>query len=187
MVCPHRSRHTSWIGVRGPSATTTVQPAARSALGVTGDRPTGRLHIGHHFGSLANRVRLQEAGVDTFVVIADYQVITDRDAVGPIRERVLSLLVDDLAVGLDPARCTIFTHSAVPALNQLMRSFAARHGDDPRTLLLVDPGWVQTELGGAGAPLGVDESVSGVVDTILAHQGEGGLRFVDHQDQTVPW
>jgi NAD(P)-dependent dehydrogenase (short-subunit alcohol dehydrogenase family) len=47
------------------------------------------------------------------------------------------------------------------ALNQLMRSFAARHGDDPRTLLLVDPGWVQTELGGEGAALSVDESVRG--------------------------
>jgi NAD(P)-dependent dehydrogenase (short-subunit alcohol dehydrogenase family) len=73
------------------------------------------------------------------------------------------------------------------ALNQLMRSFAARHADDPRTLLLVDPGWVQTELGGEGAPLSVDESVSGVVDTITAHQGEGGLQFVDHRNQTVPW
>jgi NAD(P)-dependent dehydrogenase (short-subunit alcohol dehydrogenase family) len=73
------------------------------------------------------------------------------------------------------------------ALNQLMRSFAARHVDDPRTLLLVDPGWVQTELGGEGAPLSVAESVSGVVDTITSRQGEGGLRFVDHQNRTVPW
>jgi NAD(P)-dependent dehydrogenase (short-subunit alcohol dehydrogenase family) len=73
------------------------------------------------------------------------------------------------------------------ALNQLMRSFAARHVDDPRTLLLVDPGWVQTELGGEGAALSVDESVPGVVDTIISHQGEGGLRFVDHLDRTVPW
>lgn len=92
---------------------------------LTGDRPTGRLHIGHYFGSLTNRVRLQEAGIDSFVLIADYQVITDRDAVGPIGERVRSLLVDYLAVGLDPARSTIFTHSAVPALNQLMLPFLA--------------------------------------------------------------
>ena len=90
---------------------------------LTGDRPTGRLHIGHYFGSLANRVRLQDLGVDSWIVIADYQVITDRDGVGPVRERVLSLLVDYLAVGLDPARSTIFTHSAVPALNQLMLPF----------------------------------------------------------------
>ncbi|WP_375432869.1 SDR family oxidoreductase [uncultured Friedmanniella sp.] len=73
------------------------------------------------------------------------------------------------------------------ALNQLMRSYAARHADDTRTLLLMDPGWVQTELGGEGAPMGVDESVTGVVDTITAHQHEGGLHYLDYQDRTVPW
>ena len=55
---------------------------------LTGDRPTGRLHVGHYFGSLANRVRLQDLGVDSWIVIADYQVITDRDGVGPIREQI---------------------------------------------------------------------------------------------------
>jgi NAD(P)-dependent dehydrogenase (short-subunit alcohol dehydrogenase family) len=73
------------------------------------------------------------------------------------------------------------------ALNQLMRSFAARHADDPRTLLLVDPGWVQTELGGEGAALSVDDSVPAVVDTITAHERQGGLHYVDHEDRTVPW
>ena len=51
------------------------------------------------------------------------------------------------------------------ALNQLMRSFAARHADDPHTLLLIAPGWVQTSLGGPGAPLTIDQSIPGVVDT----------------------
>jgi NAD(P)-dependent dehydrogenase (short-subunit alcohol dehydrogenase family) len=73
------------------------------------------------------------------------------------------------------------------ALNQLMRSFAARHADDPRTLLLLDPGWVQTELGGDGAALSVDEIVPGVVDTITAHQGEGGLHFLTYQNRPVAW
>ena len=50
---------------------------------LTGDRPTGRLHLGHYFGTLRNRVLLQERGVDTWVLVADYQVITDRDA-GPM-------------------------------------------------------------------------------------------------------
>ena len=90
---------------------------------LTGDRPTGNLHIGHYFGSLENRVRLAESGLETFVVIADYQVITDRDGVGPIKERVYSLLADYLAAGLDPEKVTIFTHSSVPALNQLMLPF----------------------------------------------------------------
>ena len=90
---------------------------------LTGDRPTGALHIGHYFGSLRNRVRLQDAGVETWVRVADYQVITDRDVIGDIRGSVQELLTDYLAVGIDPARATIFTHSAVPALNQLLLPF----------------------------------------------------------------
>ena len=90
---------------------------------LTGDRPTGPLHIGHYLASLRNRVRLQDKGVETFVVIADYQVITDRDSVGEIGANVQGLVLDYLAAGLDPERTTIFTHSAVPALNQLMLPF----------------------------------------------------------------
>lgn len=90
---------------------------------LTGDRPTGKLHLGHYFGTLKGRVELQNRGVDTWIVIADYQVITDRDVVGPLKERVLGLLADYLAAGLDPERTTIFAHSAIPALNQLMLPF----------------------------------------------------------------
>ncbi len=90
---------------------------------LTGDRPTGHLHLGHYFGSLRNRVALQDQGVDTWVLIADYQVITDRDTVDSIQERVFSLLTDYLAVGIDPSRTTVFAHSQVPALNQLLLPF----------------------------------------------------------------
>jgi tryptophanyl-tRNA synthetase len=90
---------------------------------LTGDRPTGDLHIGHYLSSLRNRVALQEQGVEPFVLIADYQVITDRDSVGQVKANTLSLLADYLAAGIDPYRSTIFTHSAVPALNQLMLPF----------------------------------------------------------------
>lgn len=90
---------------------------------LTGDRPTGPLHLGHYFGTLANRVRLQRAGVEVFLVIADYQVITDRDSVGNLSGNVRELLLDYLAAGVDPTTATIFTHSAVPALNQLMLPF----------------------------------------------------------------
>ena len=90
---------------------------------LTGDRPTGHLHLGHYFGTLRNRVLLQDRGVETWVLIADYQVITDRDGVGPIRERVLGLIADYLAAGIDPERSVIFNHSAVPALNQLLLPF----------------------------------------------------------------
>ncbi|OAR24631.1 3-oxoacyl-ACP reductase [Streptomyces sp. ERV7] len=73
------------------------------------------------------------------------------------------------------------------ALNQLMRSYAARHAADTRTLLLMDPGWVRTELGGPDAELGVEESIPGVAQTIEHHQGKPGLYFVDHLGQVVPW
>ena len=92
---------------------------------LTGDRPTGALHVGHYFGSLKNRVRLQALGVETFVVIADYQVLTDRDSVDAVAENVRALVLDYLAVGLDPDafRTHIFCHSHVPALNQLLVPF----------------------------------------------------------------
>ena len=90
---------------------------------LTGDRPTGPLHIGHLFGTLLNRVRLQDLGVDVMVLVADYQTITDRDAPDTLPADVLGLVADYLAVGLDPDRCTIFAHSQLPALNQLMLPF----------------------------------------------------------------
>jgi tryptophanyl-tRNA synthetase len=90
---------------------------------LTGDRPTGALHIGHYFGTLHNRVRLQEAGVGLFVLIADYQVMTDRVISADLPADVLGQVADYLAVGIDPARATIFAHSQVEALNQLMLPF----------------------------------------------------------------
>ncbi|MGK5533628.1 tryptophan--tRNA ligase [Streptomyces sp. URMC 129] len=90
---------------------------------LTGDRPTGRLHLGHYFGTLHNRVRLQNLGVETYVIIADYQVLTDRDVADNLTGYVEELVLDYLAIGVDPARSTIFAHSAVPALNQLLLPF----------------------------------------------------------------
>lgn len=92
---------------------------------LTGDRPTGRLHVGHYFGSLQNRVRLHKLGVPTFIVIADYQVLTDRDTFEAISENVRQLTIDYLAAGLDPSNGNlfIFPHSHVPELNQLVLPF----------------------------------------------------------------
>lgn len=128
---------------------------------LTGDRPTGNLHIGHYFGSLANRVRLQDAGVETLIVIADYQVITDRDGTGPIAERVQSLLADYLAIGIDPERTVIFTHSSVPALNQLMLPFLSLVTDAE---LRRNP-TVKSELEASG-----DRPMSGLMLTYPVHQ-----------------
>ncbi|MFD9795966.1 tryptophan--tRNA ligase [Streptomyces sp. NPDC059070] len=90
---------------------------------LTGDRPTGPLHLGHYFGTLQNRVRLQDEGAEVILVVADYQVITDRDLADDLVGHTLGLVLDYLAAGIDPARTTVFNHSAVPALNQLLLPF----------------------------------------------------------------
>ncbi|OZC78823.1 tryptophan--tRNA ligase [Rhodococcus sp. 06-462-5] len=98
-----------------------ADPSSYTTL--TGERPTGPLHLGHLFGTIRERVRLQDLGVRTMVVLADYQVITDRDAIGQVRQHVYDAALDNLAAGIDPEKSMIFTHSAVPALNQLMLPF----------------------------------------------------------------
>ena len=90
---------------------------------LTGDRPTGRLHLGHYFGTIRERVRLQDLGVHSNIIIADYQVITDRDTTKNIADNVHNMVMDYLACGFDPEKTMIFTHSAVPAANQLMLPF----------------------------------------------------------------
>lgn len=127
---------------------------------LTGDRPTGNLHIGHYFGSLANRVRLQNLGIETMLVIADYQVIYDRDGVGALKENVASLVIDYLAAGIDPQRSTIFAHSALPALNQLMLPFLSLVTDSE---LRRNP-TVKEELAASARPM------SGLMLTFPVHQ-----------------
>ncbi len=90
---------------------------------LTGDRPTGRLHLGHYFGTLKGRVALQDMGIKTNIIIADYQVITDRDTTENIQDNVYNMVIDYMACGIDPNKTMIFTHSAVPEENQLMLPF----------------------------------------------------------------
>lgn len=88
---------------------------------LTGDRPTGALHLGHYVGSLKKRVELQNTGkYDPFVMIADLQALTD-NAENPekIRQNILEVTLDYLAAGLDPQKTTIFVQSHVPALTEL--------------------------------------------------------------------
>ncbi|QIS24622.1 SDR family oxidoreductase [Nocardia terpenica] len=73
------------------------------------------------------------------------------------------------------------------ALNQLMRCYAARYADAAHTLLLMCPGHVRAGLGGPNAPLTVDQSVPGVVNTIEYHSGEPGLQYLNYQNEPVPW
>ena len=91
---------------------------------LTGDRPTGRLHIGHYFGSLQNRVRLSKLGVPTMILIADYQVLTDHDALNEISQNTKQLVIDYLAAGIEPSEnVIIYPHSYIPEANQLMVPF----------------------------------------------------------------
>ena len=89
---------------------------------LTGDRPTGRLHIGHYVGSLRRRVELQDAGdyAKMFVFIADAQALTDNmDTPEKVRQNVIEVALDYLACGLDPERCTLFIQSQIPELCEL--------------------------------------------------------------------
>lgn len=108
---------------RSASLADAVEREPRTFRMLTGDRPTGSLHLGHYFGSLQNRVRLQDAGTDLLVLIADYQALTDRSSPADLPEIVTGLVADYLAVGIDPDRSVIFAHSQVEALNQLLLPF----------------------------------------------------------------
>ena len=86
---------------------------------LTGDRPSGPLHLGHYVGSLRNRLAMQSQ-YDTYIMIADAQALTDHyDAPDRVRHNVIEVAKDYLAVGLDPEQCTFFIQSAIPELAEL--------------------------------------------------------------------
>lgn len=93
-----------------------------SKIILTGDRPTGRLHVGHYVGSLAERVKLQNSGLydEIYIMIADAQALTD-NAEHPekVRHNILQVALDYLACGLDPEKSTIFIQSTIPELAEL--------------------------------------------------------------------
>ena len=88
---------------------------------LTGDRPTGKLHIGHYVGSLASRLRLQEEGnyEKMYIMIADSQALTDNfDNPDKVRSNILEVMLDYLAIGLDPKKVTFFIQSMIPELTE---------------------------------------------------------------------
>ena len=88
---------------------------------LTGDRPTGRLHIGHYFGSLKKRVELQESGeYDPYILIADFQALTDNfNNPEKVRKNVREVAIDYLSVGIDPKKTTIYIQSMIPEVAEL--------------------------------------------------------------------
>ena len=89
---------------------------------LTGDRPTGKLHVGHYVGSLRRRVELQNTGDfdDIFIMIADAQALTDNaDNPEKVRQNIIEVALDYLACGLDPEKSTLFIQSQVPQLCEL--------------------------------------------------------------------
>jgi tryptophanyl-tRNA synthetase len=146
---------------RSADLETAIAQDPRAFRVLSGDRPTGALHVGHYFGSLANRVRLQNAGVELLVLVADYQALTDRAAAKDLPAIVVEMMADYLAVGIDPGRATIFAHSQVEPLNQLLVPFltlvsVAEIGRNPT---------VKDEIAATGAG-----AVSGLMFTYPVHQ-----------------
>ena len=93
-----------------------------SKIILTGDRPTGRLHVGHYVGSLSERVRLQNSGLydEIYIMIADAQALTDNaDNPEKVRQNIIEVALDYMACGLDPEKSTLFIQSQVPELTEL--------------------------------------------------------------------
>ncbi|MDR7482287.1 MAG: tryptophan--tRNA ligase [Armatimonadota bacterium] len=91
---------------------------------LTGDRPTGKLHLGHYVGTLANRVKLQDE-YDCFFLLADYHILTTRlERLDEIEENIREIVLDYLSVGIDPERSTIFLQSGVPQIPELALIFS---------------------------------------------------------------
>ena len=133
------------------------------------------------------------------IATEEYARVLVTNALGPMRviEACRDLVAADGLIGVMSSGQGSITNntnglrevyrSSKAALNQLVRSYAARHAEDRRALVLMAPGWIRTQLGGPTAPFGVDDSVPLIVDVLLGRQGKPGLAFLDRNGNTVPW
>jgi NAD(P)-dependent dehydrogenase (short-subunit alcohol dehydrogenase family) len=133
------------------------------------------------------------------IATEEYARVLVTNALGPMRviEACRDLVAADGLIGVMSSGQGSITNntnglhevyrSSKAALNQLVRSYAARHAEDRRALVLMAPGWIRTQLGGPKAPFGVDDSVPLIVDVLLGRQGKPGLAFLDRDGNTVPW
>lgn len=133
------------------------------------------------------------------IATEEYARVLVTNALGPMRviEACRNLVAADGLIGVMSSGQGSITNntnglhevyrSSKAALNQLVRSYAARHAEDRRALVLMAPGWIRTQLGGPKAPFGVDDSVPLIMDVLLGRQGKPGLAFLDRDGNAVPW
>lgn len=133
------------------------------------------------------------------ITTEEYARVLLTNALGPLRviEACQDLVSGDGLIGVMSSGQGSITNntdgrhevyrSSKAALNQLVRSYAARHADGQRAIVLMAPGWIRTRLGGPKAPFGVEESVPLIADVLLDRQGTPGLAFLDRNGATVPW
>ena len=133
------------------------------------------------------------------IAAEEYTRVLVTNALGPMRviEACRDLVAADGLIGVMSSGQGSITNntnglhevyrSSKAALNQLVRSYAARHAEDRRALVLMAPGWIRTQLGGPKAPFGVDDSVPLIMDVLLGRQGKPGLAVLDRDGNTVPW
>ncbi|MCC8397465.1 SDR family NAD(P)-dependent oxidoreductase [Paraburkholderia sp. MMS20-SJTR3] len=133
------------------------------------------------------------------VSTGDFVDLMITNALGPMRvvERLSDLVPADGLIGvMSSGQGSIADNESgqrelyrgtKAALNQFMRSFAARQANTRRAMLLMAPGWVRTELGGPAGRLSIEESVPGIVEVLIAKQGRPGLEFLDYRGRTVRW
>ena len=133
------------------------------------------------------------------IATEEYTRVLVTNALGPMRviDACRNLVAPDGLIGVMSSGQGSITNntngrhevyrSSKAALNQLVRSYAARHAEDRHALVLMAPGWIRTRLGGPKAPFGVDDSMPLIVDVLLGRQGKPGLAFLDRDGNTVPW
>uniref|UniRef100_A0A9E8CS33 SDR family NAD(P)-dependent oxidoreductase n=1 Tax=Bosea sp. NBC_00436 TaxID=2969620 RepID=A0A9E8CS33_9HYPH len=162
-----------------------------------------REHLsGRRFAMLFHNAGTADANQDQTIAqvsTEEFERVMVTNALGPLRviESLQDLVPPDGLIGvMSSGQGSISANEngghevyrgSKAALNMYMRSYAARHAGDPRSMVLMAPGWVRTDLGGPKAPLAIEDSIPKVVNVLLVQRGKAGLRFLDREGRTVAW